>query len=41
MRMVAEQLRDLLAKGWRPDRAGIAEFCKQIEDNSPRARRAT
>ena len=39
MRVVAEQLRELLAKGWRPDRAGLAEFCKQVEDQSPNARR--
>jgi hypothetical protein len=39
MRVVAEQLRDLLANGWRPDRAGVAEFCKQVEEQSPRAKR--
>ncbi len=39
MRVVAEQLRDLLAKGWRPDRDGVAAFCKQVEEQSPRARR--
>lgn len=39
MRVVAEQLRDLLAKGWRPDREGVAEFCKQVEEQSPRAKR--
>lgn len=39
MRVVAEQLRDLLDNGWRPDRAGVAEFCKQVEEQSPRAKR--
>lgn len=39
MRVVAEQLRDLLAKGWRPDRDGVAAFCEQVEEQSPRAKR--
>lgn len=40
MRVVAEQLRDLLEGGWRPDRTSLAEFCRLVELHSPKAKRS-
>lgn len=40
MRVVADNLRDLLKQGWKPDRESVAEFCKSVEENAKMAKRS-